>query len=100
MPSSPNGDQLFQVEISAAIAEALRQLQHRASRESRGKVFLLALRKIVDRLRTDPARFGEPLYRLSALRLQIRCAVVRPLAVDFGVYEDRPLVFIKSVKLL
>ncbi len=25
---------------------------------------------------------------------------MRPLAVDFGVCEDRPLVFIKSVKLL
>jgi len=100
MRSSPNGDQLFQLEISAAIAEALRQLQRRASREGRGKAFLLALRKMVDRLRSDPSEFGEPLYRLSGLRMQIRCAVIRPLGVYFGVCEDRPLVFIKSVKLL
>ena len=100
MRSSPNGDQLFQLEISAAIAETLRQLQRRASREGRGKAFLLALRKIVDRLRGDPTEFGEPLYRLSALRLQVRCAIIRPLIVYFAVSEDRPLVFVKSVWLL
>ena len=100
MPSSANGQPTFQLEISAAIAETLRQLQRRASREGRGKAFLLALRKIVERLRNDPSEFGEPLYRLSALRMQIRCAIIRPLGIDFAVCEDRPLVFIKSVKLL
>jgi hypothetical protein len=100
MPSSANGDHSFQLEFSAAIAEALKQLQRRASQEGRGKSFLLALRKIVVRLRSDPNEFGEGLYRLAALRMQIRCAVIRPLVVHFGVCEDRPLVFIKTVRLL
>ncbi len=61
---------------------------------------MLALRTVVERLQTDPKEFGEPLYRLSALRMQVRCAVIRPLGVDFAVCEDWPLVFIKLVKLL
>jgi hypothetical protein len=100
MLSSANGDKSFQLEFSAAIAEALRHLQRRASREGRGAGFLSALRKMVVRLRTDPTEFGESLYRLPALRMQIRCAVVRPLVVHFGVCEDRPLVFIKTVSLI
>jgi hypothetical protein len=32
--------------------------------------------------------------------MEIRTAVVGPLAVDFAVCEDQPLVFIKGVKLL
>ena len=59
-----------------------------------------AYRDAVEQLRKRPARFGEPLYRLPALRMEVRHAVLRPIAVQFGVCEDRPLVFIKSVTLL
>ena len=83
-----------------AIAEAVRQLMRRALREGRGREFLLALRMVVERLRRDPHEFGEPLYRLPVLRMQVRCALVRPLYVDFAVCDDRPLVFLKLVKLL
>jgi hypothetical protein len=100
MPSSANGDPLFQLEFSGRIAQALRQLQRQASREGRGKAFLLALRKAVEQLRNHATEFGEPLYRLPALRMQVRCAVIRPLGIHFAVCEDRPLVFIKAVKLL
>lgn len=100
MASSDNGRQSFQISFSELIAEAIRQLQRRASLQGRGEEFLQALRAVVDRLQHDPNEFGEPLYRLSALRLQVRCAAIRPLSIDFAVCEDRPLVFIKAVRLL
>lgn len=62
--------------------------------------FLDAIRHVVHRLRHDPTEFGEPLYRLPILRMEVRCAAIGSLYVDFGVCEDRPLVFIKAVKLL
>jgi len=40
------------------------------------------------------------LYRLPILRMQVRACVVRPLAVDFAVCEDRPVVIINGVTLL
>ncbi len=40
------------------------------------------------------------MYRLPALRMRIYCAVSAPLIVYYGVHDDLPLVFIKSVKLL
>jgi hypothetical protein len=44
--------------------------------------------------------FGEPQYRLPALQLQVRCAVIRPLVMYFAVPEERPEVYIQKVKLL
>ena len=100
MASAGNGERPFELGVSGVIAEDIRQLQRQASREDRGAEFLRAFRQIVDRLRSKPGQFGEPLYRLPVLRMQVRCAVVSPIYVDFALCEDRPLVFIRAMKLL
>jgi hypothetical protein len=100
MSSPGNGRQLYQISFSGVISAEIRRLQRRASRQGRGQEYLQALRAIVNRLRKDPNELGEPLYRLPALRVQLRCATIRPLHIDFAVCEDRPLVFIRAVKLL
>lgn len=82
------------------MAKLLRQIQKQASREGRGEAVLKAFRQIVHRLRHDPFGLGEPLFHLPALRLQVRCVVVRPLVIDFAVNKDQSLVFIKGIKLL
>jgi hypothetical protein len=100
MSAGGNGAQSFQLGFSGVIAARIRALQRRASREGRGAEFLTALRQLVQDLRQRPRKLGEPLYRLKVLRMQVRGVIVGPLYVDFAVCEDRPLVFIKSVKLL
>jgi hypothetical protein len=96
---SPNGGE-YAVHHSAAIAKEFVRLQRRASEQGKGEVFLHAAREAIRRMRRDPMVFGEPLYRLPALRLQLRCAVIRPLVVGFAVSEERREVYIKAVKLL
>jgi len=98
--ASSNGKSGYEVHNSIAIAREFLRLHRRAARQGRGEEFLRAARAIYDRLRHDPNEFGEPLYRLSALRMQVRSATIRPLHVDFAVCEDRPLVFIRAVRLL
>ena len=100
MSSAPDKGQPFRVGISGATAQALRQLQRRASREGRGAAFLGAVRTAVQRMQSDPMTFGEPLYRLPALRIDVRCAVIRPLSIHFGVSEVHHIVVIQTVKLL
>jgi hypothetical protein len=97
---SGNGEQPYQVAISQAIALKVRQLHRRAWRQGRGSDFSREFRQAIDRLQGSPWAFGEPLYQLPALQMQIRCAVLGLLYIEFGVSEDRPLVFIKDVKLL
>lgn len=99
MPST-NGDGSYRIAFSEAISDEARRLQRQASREGRGPAFLAAFRKITERLQDDPTNFGDPNYRLPALRLQLRTAIVPPILVHFAVSEDRPEVYIKALKLL
>jgi hypothetical protein len=78
----------------------LDQLQGEAIARGIGPQFLEALREVGERLGKDPLNFGEPQYRLPALRLLVCQAAVGQLVVDYAVHEDRPLVFIRGFKLL
>jgi hypothetical protein len=100
MPSPGNGAQHYQIHYSKAVGNFLRGLQRKAAREGRGNAFALALRRIAVALQKSPMKAGEPLYRLSAMRLQVRTIVIAPLAIDFAVSEDLPHVYIKSGRLL
>jgi hypothetical protein len=97
---APAPDGFWTVRCSSVIADRLRQIQAKANRQGRGKKAVDAIRKILYRLRTAPQEFGEPLYRLPVLKMQIRQAVIRPLAVNFGVCEEQPLVFLNGIRLL
>jgi hypothetical protein len=100
MPENDHGEHVYEVHASGVLAERLRQAQRQAKREGRGEQFLAALHQIYRQLQQNPNVFGEPLYRLPGLRMEVRTCLVRPLAVDYAVCEDRPLVFIKAVTLL
>jgi len=101
MTSKGNGQPaIYTVSMSRQTRETLRETYLQALAAGRGQEFLAAFRQIVGRLRTDPLIFGEALYPLPALRLQVRLGAVAPLAVDYAVHEERPLVFIKSCKAL
>lgn len=100
MPAARYPSPKYTVEISAAIAGTIRQLHEQAVREQRGKLFVTALSECTTRLEEDPRSFGEPMYRLPLLQLQVRHGAVRPLFIDFAVHDERPLVFIRKVQLL
>lgn len=100
MPEREDHGGRYQVHASGVVLEMIQQIQRRTDRESRGAQVLASLNHIYQRLEHDPLKLGEPLYRLSALRLQIRTWIVLPLVVDFAVHEDRPLVLVQGAKLL
>ena len=101
MSSQGNGHFLrYDVRMSQQNKARLQQLHLEAAQAGKGKPFVEAFRTIVERLQTDPLNFGEPLYRLPALRLLVRQGAVLPIVVDFTVHEDRPLVFIRGFKVL
>ena len=95
-----NGGPKYEVYCSTAMAKAIKQLHRQTTRERRGPAMLDAFRQAVERLQQNPMNIGEPLYRLPTLRLQVRTLVIRPLVLDYAICTDRPLVFVKGVKLL
>jgi hypothetical protein len=100
MSEPADGGQRYAVHGSRRIMEDFRRVQRQAVAEGRGVEALAAVKQIYQQLKQNPTDTGEPAYRLPGLRMQVRTVVIRPLVVDFAVCEDRPLVFIKGVKLL
>jgi hypothetical protein len=99
MTSEGNG-LVFEVKLSQKIKKRAKELYQETLLRGEGPRFLKALRVINDRLRRDPIHFGEPLYHLRALKLVMYQVVVSPIVVVYVIHEEKPLVFLKDVKLL
>jgi hypothetical protein len=89
----------YKVIMSEQTKAKLKQLHLQALQSGTGQQFLDALRQIVTQLRAAPLTFGEPLYRLPALRLLVRQGMIAPVIVDYAVHESQPLVFISGFKV-
>lgn len=91
---------MFYVDASAELRKRIKLLHQAANDQDRGELFITSLKEIHYRLQVDPYEFGEPLYFLPILRLQIRTGSVLPIVVTYSVSSDHPIVVIKSVELL
>lgn len=95
---SSSHDPGFDVSISEATRERVRQLHDFAAADGRRDQFLAALRSIIERLTHDPSSFGEEVFDLRGLRLTIKVGVVLPIAVEFGIYEAKRQVFVRDFR--
>ncbi len=91
---------LYEVKLSQKLKQAIKDLHRQSIHKGKGQQFLDSLRHIHNRLRQDPGNFGEPIYRLPALRLLVYQVVVSGIVVHYGVHEEKPLVFLKGMQLL
>jgi hypothetical protein len=98
---TPEGNGLvYKVSLSQALKESIKKSYREAALRGTAKQFLEALRIIHHRLRRDAPNFGEPLYHLRALKFVVYQVVVSPVVVVYVVHEEKPLVFLRSVRLL
>lgn len=99
--SSGNGPiQQYAVSMSQFHQARLLQLHEQAEASGRSLRFLNAYREILGRLKRDPRVFGEQIYSLTVLKLEVRTAAIHPLIVHYGVHQERKIVFIQGFKLL
>ncbi|TMQ33249.1 MAG: hypothetical protein E6K70_14150 [Planctomycetota bacterium] len=88
----------YEIVSSAAINAACRKLLRKAVQLGKGKEFVRGARIIINKLQNEALTFGEPHFHLRHLELEIRIAIVSPLAICYGVHEKSRSVFIKEVK--
>jgi hypothetical protein len=88
------------VRIAGEIRATISNLHAQARAAGTGAEFAAAVCRIVERLQAVPWEFGEPLCRLPALRLQLRQAILGPVAAVYAVHEDLGLVFFRRIKAL
>ena len=89
----------FHVDCSGLLIKKIEHFHSEAKAFGRAKAFREAIQRIMHRLERDARNAGEPLFRLPVMKLTVRTIVDHPLAVDYAVHDEQPLVFIK-VKLM
>lgn len=87
----------FNVELLGIAREQYLGIAARAEVAGAGAAVRAAMRAIWSRLEHDPRGFGEPLYDLRKMRMQVLRGTVPPLYVEYGVHDDTPLVVIRRI---
>jgi hypothetical protein len=85
----------YRVVYSERVREQLKALAAEAIRRGDGEQFAVALKEFHRRLRIYP-QFGDPLFDLVGDPGQVCNGIIRPLAMRYGIYEDRRLVIVGS----
>lgn len=97
--AAPEPPTAYQVVYSQAVEQRLREMSEVAIARGDGPAFAAALKAFRDRLPNYP-QFGDPLYDLAAENGQIYTGVIPTIAMRYGVFEDRRLVFCGSPPIL
>jgi len=98
--SARNGHSIFDVSAAPAVRERVRRLVADADANGYGRQLRQQIRTAFDMLRLSARSFGEPVSELPHLPLQVRTAVVQFVCVNYAVHYDRPLVFIREIRIL
>jgi hypothetical protein len=89
----------YRVVYSERVRQRLLALADLARERGDGEAFVVALREMHRRLSLYP-QFGEPLLDLTRESGQVWLGIVRPLALRYGVLEDRRVVMVSEVPVL
>jgi hypothetical protein len=84
---------------SERVRQRLLTLADIARERGDGAAFLAALREFHRRLCVYP-QFGDPLSDLTRESGQVRLGIVRPLAMRYGVLDERRLVMVAALPVL
>jgi hypothetical protein len=93
-PPSP-----YRVEYSRRVRQLLFALADVARQRGDGEEFIAALKEFDRRLHIYP-QFGEPLVDLKKEPGQVWIGFVRPLAMRYGIIDERRLVFVAAIRVL
>jgi hypothetical protein len=90
---------LYRVVYSERVRQRLKVLAADATQRGDGEQFAAALKEFHRRLCIYP-QFGDPFIDLTTEPGQIYNGIVRPLAMRYGVHEDRRLVMVGDLPVL
>ena len=89
----------YRVAYSERVRQRLLALADIARERGDGEAFLAALKEFHRRLGLYP-QFGEPLIDLTHEVGQVWLGIVRPLAMRYGVFDERRVVMVAALPVL
>ena len=97
---SPSAEVPFRVVCSQVILTRLRAWGDLAASQDRLDEYLTSLKEVMERLTNAPLTWGDPLYHLEHLALVVFRRVYRFFVIEYGVHEEKKIVFIKQWELM
>ena len=88
----------YRVDIIGPARRDYLDIVRRAQDARLGEAVVEAYRRLLIRLAQNPREFGEPMYHLSGMRMDVRNASVRPLYIEYDVHDEQPIVVIRRVR--
>ncbi len=89
----------YHIVYSERVRQRLLALADMARERGDGEKFLAALKEFHRRLSVYP-QFGEPLVDLTQESGQVWIGTVRPIAMRYGVFDDRRIVMVAALPVL
>jgi hypothetical protein len=89
----------YRVVYSERVRQRLLALADVARQRGEGEAFLAALKEFDRRLYLYP-QFGEPLVDLTQESGQVWIGIIRPLAMRYGVFDERRVVMVADTPVL
>lgn len=99
MSTAASGPVPYRAVYSQRVRQRLLALADVARERGDGEAFLAALQEFHRRLCLYP-QFGEPLIDLTQELGQVWIGIVRPLAMRYGVFEERRVVMVAALPVL
>jgi hypothetical protein len=97
--AAASGPEPYRVVYSERVRQRLLALAGVARERGDGEAFLAALREFDRRLHLYP-QFGEPLIDLTHEAGQVWIGIVRPLAMRYGIFDERRVVMVAAIPVL
>jgi hypothetical protein len=96
-----NGQRVrYRIIVSGIIAASIKHEQMRARVDGKGEAFLSALEYVTARMIHDPHNLGEPIFPLRAIQVLVHLVFVPPLALEFAIHHDQPMIFLRRVSYI
>ena len=99
MSTAASGPAPYRVAYSERVRQRLMTLAEVARERGDGEAFLAALKEFHRRLCLYP-QFGEPLIDLRREEGQVWIGIVRPLAMRYGIFDERRVVMVAAIPVL
>jgi hypothetical protein len=99
MKPEVNGQDTYRVSSSGALAKKIKAMFEIAIEAGQEAGFFQGLERIHKKSENDPGKFGEPLYHLKNLNLEMRIGVIYPFTVTYGVNYSARTVFISKLTM-
>jgi sirohydrochlorin ferrochelatase len=87
----------FRVVTLESARQQLLNITQQVADAGAGSEVATAIRQIYTRLKSDPHDFGEPLNHLPAMKLTVRRAAIVPVFVEYGVHDEKSIVFVRRI---